>query len=94
MPPKEDEERGEVILEREYVIPLRKVYEVPRTKRASRAIRLLKEIIKRHVKAEEVIISPEVNEYIWSRGREKPPRRVAVKVKKYEDNTAVVELLK
>ncbi|RLF16992.1 MAG: 50S ribosomal protein L31e [Thermoprotei archaeon] len=86
-------EEGKVILEREYVIPLRKVYSVPRTKRASRAIRLIREFIKRHVKAEVIKISPEVNEYVWRRGREKPPRRVAVRVKKYEDNTAVVELL-
>ena len=86
-------EKKSIVLEREYVIPLRKAYFLQRTKRAPRAIRLIREFIKRHVKAERVIITNKVNEYIWSRSIEKPPRRIKVKVVKTEDNVAKVYLV-
>ncbi|MEB2837294.1 MAG: 50S ribosomal protein L31e [Desulfurococcales archaeon] len=63
-----------------YVIPLKRVYWGRRTNRADRAVRLLREFVKRHTKADRVVIMNEVNNYIWSRGREKPPRRVKVVV--------------
>ncbi len=86
-------EKKSIILEREYVIPLKRVYFLQRTKRAPRAIRFIKSFVKRHVKAEKVIISNKLNEYIWSRGIEKPPRRVKVRVIKTEDNVAKVFLI-
>lgn len=81
---------------RVYVIPLYRVYWGRRKNRAKRAVRLLREFVKRHVKkAERVIIDNEVNEYIWSRGIEKPPRRVKVEVEYVEEEkTAVVRLAK
>lgn len=86
-------ESKSVVLEREYVIPLRKVYFLQRTKRAPRAIRLIREFVKRHVKAEKVIITDKVNKYVWSRSIEKPPRRIRVRVVKTEDNVAKVYLV-
>lgn len=86
-------EKKSVILEREYVIPLKRVYFLQRTKRAPRAIRLIKNFVKKHVKAEKVIISNKLNEYIWSRGIERPPRRVRVRIIKTEDNVAKVFLI-
>lgn len=86
-------EKKNIILEREYVIPLKKVYFLQRTKRAPRAIKFIRNFIKRHVKAEKIIISNKLNEYVWSRGIEKPPRRVKVKVIKTEDNVAKVFLI-
>ena len=73
-----------VVLERSYVVPLRKAYSVPRKKRANVAVRILREFVARHTKADEVWISNRVNEYIWSRSAEKPPRRVPISVKVYE----------
>ncbi|MEZ0394272.1 MAG: 50S ribosomal protein L31e [Desulfurococcaceae archaeon] len=65
-----------------HVIPLRRVFFGRRANRADRAIRLIERYVMRHYKdAEKVVIDPEVNEYVWSRGRLKPPRRVVVKVK-------------
>ena len=85
-------EKKSVVLEREYVIPLRKVYFLQRTKRAPRAVRFVRRFVKRHVKAEKVIITNKVNEYIWSRSIEKPPRKIKVKVVKTEDSVAKVYL--
>ena len=85
-----EEERP--VEERVYVIPLGETRISRRKKRAPRAIRLIKEFAKRHMKAEDVKIAPELNEYIWSRGIEKPPRRVKVRMEKYEDGLVKVYL--
>ncbi|RLG84569.1 MAG: 50S ribosomal protein L31e [Thermoprotei archaeon] len=66
---------------RTYVIPLYRVYWGRRKNRAKRAIRLIREFVKRHIKkAERIVIDNKVNEYVWSRGIEKPPRRIKVSV--------------
>ncbi|ADV65419.1 50S ribosomal protein L31e [Desulfurococcus mucosus] len=65
-----------------HVIPLGRVYFGRRMNRADRAVRLVKKYVARHFKdAEKIIVDPLLNKYIWSRGREKPPRRVVVEVR-------------
>ncbi|MEM2083284.1 MAG: 50S ribosomal protein L31e [Nitrososphaerota archaeon] len=86
-------EKEEIVLEREYTIPLRDVWEAPKKKRAEKAIRIIKNFAKRHMKAEEVKISEKVNELIWSKGIEKPPRRIKVIMKKDKDNIVKVEMI-
>jgi len=79
-----------------HVIPLKHVYFGRRANRADRALRLIRKYVARHFKeAEKIIISPDVNEYVWSRGREKPPRRVVVEIRfNKEDKTARVLLVR
>ncbi|MCE4624316.1 MAG: 50S ribosomal protein L31e [Desulfurococcales archaeon] len=67
-----------------YVVPLTRLYWGRRTNRADRAVRLIRNFVKRHTKADRVLIYNEVNNYIWSRGREKPPRRVKILVLLYK----------
>jgi large subunit ribosomal protein L31e len=64
---------------------MKQLVRVPRTQRAPRASRLLQSIIARVTKANEVKISNEVNEILWSRGIEKPPRKIKVKLVKDEE---------
>lgn len=67
-----------------YVIPLKKVYDDnPRSRRANKAIAEIFNFIKKHTRMEkkDVIISKEVNEYIWKRGIQKPPRKIAISLK-------------
>jgi large subunit ribosomal protein L31e len=66
-----------------YVIPLSKAYEKPRTKRANVAISLIYDFIYKHTRKtkEDVVLSSEVNSYIWKRGIQKPPRRISVNLK-------------
>ena len=47
---------------------------------------MIREFAVRHMKVDEdsVKIEPEVNEFIWKRGIEKPPRRITVKMVKEE----------
>ncbi|OYT61407.1 MAG: 50S ribosomal protein L31e [Thermofilum sp. ex4484_15] len=75
-----------------YTIPLRYAYFVPRPKRANKAIKLIREFVRRHLKVERVVIGNDVNEKIWERNRERPPRRIKVKVKKVDEDTAEVSL--
>ncbi|MBS7657836.1 60S ribosomal protein L31 [Candidatus Bathyarchaeota archaeon] len=82
----------EVIEERLYTLNLKKVFITPRKKRAARAIKFIKEFIKRHMKPEEILITNEVNEKIWARGAEKPPRKIKIKVVKDKEGKATVFL--
>lgn len=77
-----------------HVIPLKKVYFGKRYNRADRAIRLIKNYLRRHYKeAEKILVDPDVNNYVWSRGRYKPPRRVVVEVRYDKENKVVKALL-
>lgn len=65
-----------------HTIPLKRVYFGRRANRADRAIRLLRRYVARHYKeAEKILIDPAVNLYVWSRSRERPPRRIVVEVR-------------
>ncbi|MCY3411424.1 MAG: 50S ribosomal protein L31e [Candidatus Heimdallarchaeota archaeon] len=84
----------ETVLERVYTIPFYpKLNSIPRNKRAPRAMRLIKEFIARHVKSDDIIISEEVNEKIWERGIQKPPRKITVRVVKSDDDVVEVYLV-
>jgi large subunit ribosomal protein L31e len=76
--------------ERIYTIPLRDAWKAPWTDRAPTAIKIVKKFVERHLKVGakgegRIRISEELNRIIWSRGREKPPRRVKVRIVKEED---------
>lgn len=78
-------EEEEIVLEREYIVPLKEAYRAPRYRRGKRAVHILRNFALRHMKTEEiraerVIISPEINELIWRRGARKPPRKIKVKI--------------
>ncbi len=62
-----------------HTINLRAAYDKPRTRRARAAINLIREYVEKH-KRKEARISPELNQVIWERGIEKPPRKIRVKL--------------
>lgn len=66
-------------LKREYVIPLRrKSSTVPKWRRSKKAMSVLKEFVKKHMKSDIVIIGNELNEKIWKNGIKNPPGKVSV----------------
>ncbi len=69
-----------------YTIPLKRVYWGRRSNRAARAVKYIRFFIARHfgVDVKDVIIGNDVNEYVWRRGIEKPPRYVRVYARKLE----------
>jgi large subunit ribosomal protein L31e len=95
----------EIVEERTYTVPLSRALVRPPKKRAPRAIQLLKIFITKHMKLEmkvseeeeeeelpQLIISQEVNEKIWDRGIEKPPRKIRVRAAKDKDGNVTVYL--
>jgi len=103
--PKKKKEEVEIVEERTYTIPLQKALVRPPKKRAPRAMQLLKIFITKHMKLEmkvseeeeeeelpELLISQEVNEKIWDRGIEKPPRKIRVRAAKDKDGNVTVYL--
>lgn len=70
--------------ERIYVIPLRKVKQVPKMKRSPRAMREIRSFLVRHTKTDMINLDKSINEHVWSRGIQKPPSRVRVRVVKEE----------
>jgi large subunit ribosomal protein L31e len=72
-------------LKREYVVPLRrKIRTAPKWRRSKKAVSVLKEFIKKHMKTDSVIICKELNEAIWERGIKHPPGKVSVVALKFE----------
>ncbi len=83
----------EIIDERIYTVPLRKAYWTgSRLRRSNRAVRILREFVERHMKPEEIVIQPEVNERIWERGIQKPPRRIRIRATKNSEDLVRVYL--
>jgi large subunit ribosomal protein L31e len=102
LPLKEKPEEKEIVEERIYTIPLSKAWIAPPNKRAPKAIRIIKSFITKHMKlktvekeeeeSKKLIISNEVNEKIWSRGIEKPPRKIRVKAAKDKEGNITIYL--
>jgi len=82
----------EIEKEELYTIPFRDVKHAPRHKRTKRAIKILKHYIERHMKVNpiDIRIDPELNEELWKRGIEKPPRKIRVRAVK--DTEGIVEV--
>lgn len=102
-PKKEPEE--DIVEERFYTIPLRRAWIYAPRKRAPKAMRIIRSFIQKHMKIgttkkeeedtdeekeERLVISTELNEKIWTRGIQKPPRRIKVRVVKDSEGTVTV----
>jgi len=93
--PKRKKKDDDIVEERFYTIPLQRALVRPPKKRAPRAIQLIKIFAAKHMKLQtkvteeeeneelpQVIVTQEVNEKVWGRGIEKPPRRIKTRVTK------------
>ena len=77
-------------LERVYTIPLGKVLLSPNTHRAVRAINMIKEFARHHMKTYTVKIDEEISHIIWARGVRSPPRKIRVKMTKTDEGYILV----
>jgi large subunit ribosomal protein L31e len=114
LPPVEEEEiepsarkevEEEIVEEKFYTISLGKAWIAVPKKRAPRAMKIIKDFVKRHMKFEargeleeeeeelkRLVVSNEVNERVWRRGIQKPPRKVRVRAAKDKDGNVTVYL--
>jgi large subunit ribosomal protein L31e len=91
--PAEKPAEEEIIDERIYTVPFRRVYWArSRHNRAKREVRVLREFVQRHMKPEGLLIQPEVNERIWARGIQRPPRKLRIRATKNSENEVKVYL--
>lgn len=101
----EKREEGEVAEERFYNVPLSRAWLVPSRKRAAKAMRILIDFVRRHMKlkteemgdeeeaeSKKLIIDNKVNERIWRKGAESPPRKIRIRAVKYKDGNVKVYL--
>jgi large subunit ribosomal protein L31e len=86
-----DEDKG---IERIYVIPLRKIKRGKSSIAAPKAIKHVREYLKRHmkVKEEDIWIDASLNTTLWSRGKYKIPSKIRVRAVKFEDGVVEVSL--
>ena len=85
------EEEIEVVEEKIYTIPIGRLgYATDRGHRAPRAVRSVRDYVSRHMRADEVSISNEINEALWERGINKPPRKITVRAVKDKEGKVVV----
>ena len=80
-------------IERIYTVPLGRAWVAQKYRRAEKAMFILKQFTKRHMKPTEIIIDPSVNEAIWARGIKNPPRKIRVKMSKDSEGIVTVELV-
>ena len=79
----------------ELIVPLRNAWNITRYKRAPRAMQIIKNQVIQHLKVteeEEVWIDPAVNEYIWSRGIENPPRKIKLQITRHDEPDIPIEV--
>lgn len=79
-------------LERIYTIPLRRAKHGTRSKRANRAVDDVRTFLTRHMKSEQIWISGDVNESLWSRGKFTIPSRIRVRATRFDDGVVEVTL--
>ena len=81
---KPKQEEIKIVLERNYVIPLRREWlKVPQYKRGKKAIKAVREFLAKHMKVEnrdinKITLDRWINEAIWSRGIKRPPQKINV----------------
>ncbi|HDR73429.1 MAG TPA: 50S ribosomal protein L31e [Methanoculleus sp.] len=82
----------DVLKEQIYVIPLRDAKRAPRWKRSNKAVKDIRAFLVKHMKSEDVKLDRSINEKVWDRGSEKPPRKIRVRAMKFEDGQVQAEL--
>ena len=77
-------------LERVYTINLGKVLLSPNNQRAKRAINMVKEFARHHMKNDQIKIEEDLSHQIWKRGIKHPPRKIRVKMTKTDEGFILV----
>ncbi len=77
-------------LERVYTINLGKVLLSQSQHRAVRAINMIKEFARHHMKVEEIKIEEELAHQVWARGVRSPPRKIRVRMSKTDEGYVLV----
>ncbi len=94
MAEKKEKEERKIVLERTYIVPLRREWlKVPKYKRAKKAATALRQFAAKHMKAEIVKIGKYINLELWKHGIKNPPHKVKVICTKDDKGIVFVEMV-
>jgi len=77
-------------VERVYTVNLGKVLLSPNNQRAKRAVNVIKEFARHHLKIEQVKIEEDVSHLLWARGIKHPPRKIRLRMTKTDEGYVLV----
>ncbi len=77
-------------VERVYTVNLGKVLLSPDNQRSKRAVNMIKEFARHHMKVEQVKLEEDVSHLIWSRGIKHPPRKIRVRMTRTDEGYILV----
>ena len=77
-------------VERVYTVNLGKVLLSPDNQRAKRAVNMIKEFARHHMKIEQIKLEEDVSHLLWSRGIKHPPRKIRVRMTKTDEGYVLV----
>ena len=76
--------------ERVYTVNLGKVWLSPDNQRAKRAVNMVKEFARHHMKAEQIKLEEDVSHLLWSRSIKHPPRKIRVQMTRTDEGYILV----
>ena len=77
-------------VERVYTVNLGKVLLSPDNQRAKRAVNMVKEFARHHMKIQQVKLEEDVSHLLWARGIKHPPRKIRVRMTKTDEGYILV----
>ncbi|NYZ75383.1 50S ribosomal protein L31e [Candidatus Micrarchaeota archaeon] len=89
-----EEKKREIVLERNYVIPLIKAYETTQTSRGNKAVKMTKAFLARHMKAGagKIKLDPALSAAVFARGSKRPPKKLRVNASKDKEGLVWAKL--
>jgi len=79
-------------VERVYTVNLGKVLLSPDNQRAKRAVNMIKEFARHHMKIEQIKLEEDVSHLLWARGIRHPPRKIRVRMTKTDEGYVLVSI--
>ena len=79
-------------VERVYTVNLGKVLLSPDNQRAKRAVNMIKEFARHHMKIEQVKLEEDVSHLLWAKGIKHPPRKIRVRMTKTDEGYVLVSI--
>lgn len=58
---------------------------VPNYRKTAKAVRLVRRLVEKHVRSDQIKIGPYLNDKLWSQGRKNPPNRIQIEITKSDD---------
>ncbi len=83
----------DAVEERVYTVPLDHAWIAPIKNRVPRAMKILRDYVKKNMGSDSVLINNKVNEVLWSRGIERPLRKIRIRAVKDKDDIVRVDLV-